>query len=323
MKISIIGIALITSLFSFSAYSAPKEELKFCAENDVQKKISISSNRLSFKNQGGLANGGVCWWHSRFTRNANYVAVFSPEKAKPHNKTMNRPKKFAGKTPMKRVPAPGSVKYILKQIKYGKVVEIPGYKNLREFSKANRKEIQKLLGDWQIEDGFIKQSWVVGLMGKSKTTAAKFEKSMDKTFKRVSKGQAVYQKLQIKGVVAHAWIVTGMEKTRDGYNISVIDSNYSSTRIWRYKKGDTHFNYPGWGKFVPYTERTREEKKTKKAKEKFCMKVALGNGFAVLTGEKDSRDVNADSINDSALVTKDFSGKKSKKSSKKTGARKK
>ena len=131
MKIYIIGFTLIASIFTFSANSASQEEVKFCAENDVQKKISNSNNRLSFTNSGGLVNGGVCWWHSRFTRNANYVAVFSPDKAKPHNKTMRRPKKPARKSPIKRLPAPGSVKYILKQIKYGKVVEIPGYKNLR------------------------------------------------------------------------------------------------------------------------------------------------------------------------------------------------
>ena len=53
---------------------------------DPQILINYSSettNLMSFKNQGGLFNGGVCWWHSRFQRNIFYLSIFRPDLNKP------------------------------------------------------------------------------------------------------------------------------------------------------------------------------------------------------------------------------------------------
>src|SRR5438270_754213 len=44
------------------------------------------SQRLSFGNTGGIAHGGVCWWHSRFQRAAIYLTIFRPDLPKPSHR---------------------------------------------------------------------------------------------------------------------------------------------------------------------------------------------------------------------------------------------
>jgi hypothetical protein len=259
--------------FTLNVFAAPTTLKNFCSRGNVQEKLKESSNRISFNNKGGLFNGGVCWWHSRLLRNASYLVYFSPEKEKPHHETKVQLIRFPDPKAPKgiRVPAPGSVRYILNKIKEGKeVVEIPGFSDLNSFSRFYEPEIQDLLNDWQLEDGVVNQSWIVGLKGDSEVEPEELQKRMNELYQRISDGEVVYQKLQLPGIVAHAWLVMGMIKHSDGYTLKVIDSNYNSIQTHEYRYGDTSLRYSYFGNFVPYTDNTREERRLREAREKFC-----------------------------------------------------
>lgn len=254
-------IPFVLALSSLSSFAAIQEADrasvaagKFCEErlsdaHQLQSFITKRNNQLYFTNQGGVFGGGVCWWHSRFTRSAAYLAVFDPSLPKPSDEDA---KKIIGRLRDRKG-----------------VTLIPGFKNLNEFSIAYGNQIQSKLNDWQRSDGLLKASWVKGLSGSSEISAEEMSQRMDELFERVQRGEIVYQMLQMPGVVAHAWLVTGMEKTYDGYRLQVIDSN-SGTEIYTFRNGMTTFNYMNWYKFVPYTGQLGEEQKLSSKLIEFC-----------------------------------------------------
>lgn len=250
----LITLTILLITLSFGAQAA-KQAKDLCRNHNqkgyFKKMISSSENRLNFNNYGGLLNGGVCWWHSRFTRNALYLAVFSPYKQRPN----------VAKT-----------KRIIKAIRKGRrVVEIPGYSNLAHFSAQNRNLIQSELEKWQIIDGVINQQWIVGLWGGTTKPAAKLKKWMDKLYDYVVvKDNIGYQKIQIKGIDAHAWLIYDMKKTYNGYNLKVIDSNSSSTRTIHYYDGSETIKDPWYGSVIPYLGRKKEQRRLKRIVKKFC-----------------------------------------------------
>lgn len=252
MKLLLILLLAVPSL-SLLAQSENSSRV-FCdgrlsSPEAVQNIINQSQNQLSFTNQGGIFGGGVCWWHSRFTRAAAYLAVFDPSLPRPTEE---------------------EAQDIINTLRDRKrVVVIPGYQNLYEFSRVHREKIQDKLNDWQRSDGVLKASWIQGLQGSSETEASKLQTLMDELFERVSAGEVVYQKLQMPGVVAHAWLVTGMEQTRDGYRLTVVDSNVGRAN-YTYRQGMTSFNYHGWYQFVPYTHQTKEEEKLREKLADYC-----------------------------------------------------
>lgn len=239
------------------AVSVSMSKSEFCADrkdrNYARELLQDRENMLAFTNHGGLVNGGVCWWHSRFTRNATYLAIYRPDLPRPSENEARR---------------------IIKEIRKGdNLVVIPGYSNLSEFSGYSGfgDLIQEELERWQKGDGFIRQQWIVGLAGSSSTTAEKMKSIMDELYNYVEvEGNIAYQKLQLPGVVAHAWLVVGMEKTRDGYELKIVDSNYRNPYFVTYYEGMTHLNYSGFGSFVPYLERERELRSVKRVISKNC-----------------------------------------------------
>ena len=164
-------------------------------------------------------------------------------------------------------------KRIIKDIRLGKITIVPGYRNLREFSLDFSAEIQDRLNKWQIGDGFMRQQWTVGMWGFSKTSAKKLKKRMDALYQDVAVENLVYQMLQMPGVVAHAWLVVGMKKLSNGYRIDVVDSNYTSTKSFRYRDGDKSLSYSYFGSFVPITGKKRELRKLKRTVQKYCNKI--------------------------------------------------
>lgn len=238
-----------------SLFAAPKSKSEFCASyrspKRAQNLLREDTMRMAFANRGGLAYGGVCWWHSRFQRNAAYLTIYRPDLPKPSSREIKR---------------------IIKKIRFGRdVVTIPGYSNFYQFSRENEREIQSRLNGWQRHDGFILQSWVIGLAGSSTRDPDELREEMDELYQQVSQGDIVYQKLQIKGIVAHAWLVIGMEKTRDGYELFVIDSNSPySTQKYTYTLGDESFYHHYYGEFAPYTGQNRELDRIKSAAKEFC-----------------------------------------------------
>lgn len=250
-------LLVLVAMATPKAYSAvtSKSAYGFCKDRQdeqyYQDLLKNPENQLSFRNQGGLINGGVCWWHSRFTRNALYLAVYRPDL---------------------RRPTRSQAIDIIDDIRDGdRVVTIPGYSNLREFSRDFQREIQDELEAWQKVDGFIKQQWIVGLWGSTEKDADDLMDDMDELYEYVALDKNVaYQKLQLPGIVAHAWLVTDIHKTSRGYDLEVHDSNYYGTRTIPYKVGMTQFHYGGYGEFVPYTERKRELRGLKKVVRRFC-----------------------------------------------------
>jgi hypothetical protein len=240
------------------AETASQNKAEFCADREnteyYQKFLLNKENRLSFTNHGGLANGGVCWWHSRFTRKAAYLAIYRPELPKPSKEEAYD---------------------IVLAIRMGnKVVEVPGYRNLYEFSRDFKDIIQQRLERWQVGDGFMRQQWTVGLWGASQVSADEMRERMDELYEEVVENNDVaYQVLQIKGVVAHAWLVVDMERTANGYNIQVIDSNYMTPTTYSYRHGMTNLRSPYWGQFVPRTGKKSEMNKMKKIVSKFCKNI--------------------------------------------------
>lgn len=249
-------LALLLTVFTVNIYAVePSSEKSFCEDRKdpayMQKLVSSSKNTLGFTNRGGLFGGGVCWWHSRMTRNAAYLAYFSPEKEKLNTEE--------------------GVKKILKALRKGKgPVEIPGHKNFNEFSRYNQSIVQDYLDHWQRESGILNQSWIKGVTGKAKRKAKKMQKEMDKTFRDIQEGKVVYHKLQIKGIVAHAWLVHSMEKTDNGYKLNVIDSNYYQSSSYHYEIGDRYLYHRHYGKFSPYREKKREERHLREAIQEHC-----------------------------------------------------
>jgi hypothetical protein len=253
---------LLIGLLSTQAFAqvASEAKIKFCQNrlmtvDGIQKIVGSSYNQLAYPNYGGFLGGGVCWWHSRFTRAAAYLAVFDPSLPK---------------------PSYDEAKKIIQSIRdRNQVITIPGYTNLQEFSLDYFREITSKLGDWQRADALLKVAWVKGLSGNSKIKPDNMTSIMDELYKRVLRGEVVYQMLQMPGIMAHAWLVTGMTKLTNGYQLSIVDSNIGND-VYRYISGDQNINYlleeesiP----FVPYTGQTGEEEKLKEKLANSCAEI--------------------------------------------------
>lgn len=211
------------------------------------------SQRLSFANHGGISNGGVCWWHSRFQRASLYLTVYRPELPKPTR---------------------AEARVLIHAIrKMRQVVVIPGYRDLSEFSKDFQFDIQSQLERWQLFDGIVGFRWIDGLMGASKVSASRLKRIMDRFYGDMVSSKAILlQKLQVPGLPAHAWNVVSMAPTGDGgYGLQVIDSNLPNrTLSIRYAVGDRQLELPyGWV-FVPYEDYNGDLRKEFRAFRKFC-----------------------------------------------------
>jgi len=231
----------------------------FCQERAqprfAQLHVAQEANRLSFVNGGGLMNGGVCWWHSRFTRNAAYVARFRPDLPKPS------------------IP---EAKRLIHAIRSGSaIVDVPGYSDLQTFSIDFQNEIQKKLEEWQTADGIGRGDWIRGLQGRTSENPAKLATMMDELYQRVMvKQELVYQKLQLPGITSHAWLVIHMVKEANGYLLTIADSNYLTLKTKRYTRGSTQMMYGNNG-FVPYTEFSDELVNLEKVVSQACRRQQL------------------------------------------------
>ena len=207
----------------------------FCARSDEDLRAAFEDPalRLGFQNQGGLLNGGTCWWHSRLQRAAVYLARFRPELPRPDQSGVER---------------------ILKDlVHFRSVVEIPGYSGFAEFSHDHERLVQRELDLWQIRDGFVNQQWIRGLSGRPELPARRLEKRMEKihrAFKTSKPG--LWLMVQMKGITSHALLLLGMEPTSEGYHLRFIDSNFpDETRELEYHRGERKLDL-GYATFVPY-----------------------------------------------------------------------
>lgn len=258
-------------LFSINAFALPNTKIEFC--NRVNQKTSIQEsaldifNLMSFKNDGGLFNGGVCWWHSRFQRNAFYLLKINPQGTKPSS---------------------NEIKEFIKRLRQSnEVLTLNGYQNFNEFTKTHQKEIQKELDNWQLYDGIVLGGWIDGIKGDTKIPSNELQLKMEELHNYVNNLKKVaYQKLQIKGITSHAWLVTNIVKTESGYDLGYLDSNDPHRiNLYRYKTGDESFYIKGYGNFVPYLEFKREEEKLNQVAQNYCNKA-----FTITFDEIDYQD---------------------------------
>lgn len=243
-------------IYSIKADIIPQDKNLFCERFVNKTKLMDLSlemqNRLSFKNSGGLINGGVCWWHSRFQRNLLYLSLFDS----------NLP-----------MVSKNEYRQIIKDIRKGeKIITIPGFKNVNDFSRELNGEIQKELENWQLYDGLVLGGWLEGIKGDTKVSSNELELSMNTLYLYFNNGEKIpYLKLQIKGITSHAWLISHIEKTSNGYTLRLIDSNYPQrTSYYQYTIGDESFHDTDWGNFVPYLRFTNEEKRLSNISKKYC-----------------------------------------------------
>ncbi|MFZ4714699.1 MAG: hypothetical protein ACOYL6_13360 [Bacteriovoracaceae bacterium] len=234
-----------------------------CKRTDegVIQLLKNPGNRLSFKNKGGLGNGGVCWWHSRFERAASYLAAFDPSLAKPTKSELYD---------------------LLRDITLMKPVTIPGYSNLFEVSSENVPLFQKILNHWQARDAFINQAWTRGLKGSVHMDADKLHAHMNQIFDQFQKKRKPYfLMLQMPSVVAHAYLLLDMIKTETGYEMYVVDSNFPLKVVTQiYNIGDETLIYGNKSMidmigdpFIPYLGFARDYKKMERELSDFCHKI--------------------------------------------------
>lgn len=248
MKYLILILTFPTFLYAQSGKS------EFCKQRQnfraAQSSISLSQNLMGFNNDGGIANGGTCWWHSRFQRNAHYLAFFQA------NKPMKDERYY--KQRIRKIISGKSISYI------------PGFKNLKEFTTKYRPYIQKQLNRWQLRDGILNFAWVNGLKGETSTSASKLKSMMENLFDLVEKKKNItYTKLQLPGIVSHSWLIYKMVPKNNGYAIHYIDSNYAQRpKVYTYVFGDRNLRVYDGG--LIYPEKGNEYKKVKAALGSYC-----------------------------------------------------
>jgi hypothetical protein len=224
-------------LFFILTYSSISFAGDFCArtQSDMKMLLSEKTSRISFKNNGGLFNGGVCWWHSRLQRSSAYLVQFRPDRNRPTNPELNM---------------------ILNSLRMmNKTVVIPGYQDFETFSTDYKNEIQAMLNDWQKRDGFFNFEWMRGISGKSSLEPDQMRARMDDVYKHYKNSPTpLWIMAQIKGIESHSFLILRMVQTENGYTMEVIDSNHPvETVTIDYHQGDRNLRATGAKySFVPY-----------------------------------------------------------------------
>lgn len=210
----------------------------------------INPNLLSFTNSGGLLGKGVCWWHSRFTRAALYLAFFLPDSPAP------------GRTRARRI--------ISSLMKADRVVAIPGYTCLRDFSAEYERDIRKTLERRQLLDGLVFLAWVNGLAGASAADPCRMKSLMDRMNAECASGGLVYVKFQTRGIDAHSLIITDCRSDRyGGYVIRCLDSNRPREEVLRYRVGYGSLKLASGMTGVPYVQRSGELRRFHQLTDRF------------------------------------------------------
>lgn len=239
--------------FLLSMFVSVSHANEFCqrSQEDLFKAFEAPENRIGFQNDGGLQDGGVCWWHSRLQRSSIYLSTFAPEKSKP---TLAEAQKL--------------VRHL---IYFTQVVEIPGYRNFSEFSADFEPLIQKELDQWQIRDGFLYQQWIRGLYGRASLPASSLKNHMNRLYSKFKLSKpGLWVMAQMPGITSHALLIIGMVKSNVGYHLRVIDSNRPlSTRELDYHFGD-HSIELGGDFFTPYPGFQLDQDKINTALQKYC-----------------------------------------------------
>lgn len=237
------------------ATSAPQGREAYCTiaadTKNFRRLADDPANHMDFRNKGGLFNGGVCWWHSLFQRAAWYLTVYRPDRPKP-NLTQ--------------------AKFLVHLIARGKdVVEIPGYSNFREFSRAHRDLIQDKLEQWQVTDGLLKFVWINGLLAPGSMPPDELRQHMRSFTELVNRsGEIHWAMWQVPGITAHASLFLFAHPTSIGSLSTIVDSNFPGrTDLLPYIDGSSEIQ-TYFGPMVPYPGRSKDLKRFAHARSKYC-----------------------------------------------------
>jgi hypothetical protein len=256
------GVVLGVLLSTLSARAnVPEGSEAYCSRTmgDFRSLIETVESRISFANYGGFFGRGLCWWHSRLQRNSVYLSLFAPEKP--------------------RLTDAQASQIVSDLINAKRVVEIPGYSNFYEFSADYKEMIHAKLAGWQKKDSLAHFAWVRGLRGGESRSASEMKKFMDDLYDKVEvKNEIVYTKLQLPGLVAHAWLVIGVQKvdafaTADvgAYKLRVIDSSLPQRTLEEiYVEGDTQVSVWRAGEAGIFEEHSGTLRKIRERFKKHC-----------------------------------------------------
>lgn len=259
-------ISITVQAKNFTARSSAKSKAEFCeGRKDVHYFANLAhnpENMMTLENQGGIFNGGVCWWHSLFQRSSIYLTVYRPELAKPDRNL---------------------AKKIIHAIAAGKrVIEIPGYNNFKEFTLDWNKEIQSKLEAWQLEDGALKWAWIEGLSGSTTADPSVIAKTLNFVVQRAEDNGALeYTMWQFPGITAHASINIGGWNKGNTYGVTHLDSNFPQ-KIKEYvwappARAISTANYSE--RFMAYVYRRSDLNDFKKAGDQYCASRSYDHDF--------------------------------------------
>lgn len=243
-------------LFLSSSLSLAQDPFCQRTQKDIIQLIDHPLQRIAFKNRGGLFKGGVCWWHSRLQRSSYYLARYAPSAPKPNV---------------------SEVRSILGHLRrMDSVVVIPGYDNFESFTREHEAQVQKVLEEWQKIDGFLNMKWIKGISGNYRLSAKKLEARMKLVYETYkSSPTPIWVLAQMKGIIAHSFLVRRMEVLPSGYLMEVIDSNKpGEMRTIRYQFGDTSLKIQRTKReFVLYTGFQQDFVKMKRSLQRHCKSI--------------------------------------------------
>lgn len=243
------------------------------SQPEIKAYLREPSSRVSFENDGGLFNGGVCWWHSRLQRSSAYLVRFKPDLNPPTNPELQK------------------ILHDLREMK--NLVVIPGYHDFYTFSKDHHHSIQGMLDEWQKIDGFLNFEWLRGISGRSRLPAGELVARMDSVYNFYKKSPApVWLMAQIKGVTSHSLLLLNMEKNATGYDLEVIDSNHPlETLTIEYHHGDVTIHAPkDKYTFVPYVGFQNDYRNILSALQRSCPDSMVSEEYEIEDGEVEISD---------------------------------
>ncbi len=246
-------IFILMALFVSSSLFAQSRQ--FCERNrgDILSLMQEPTARMAFRNTGGIGNGGVCWWHSRFQRSSLFLAKFRPEKARPNARQIND---------------------IVSGLRYmERVVEIPGYSNFETFTRDNQKQIQSTLNAWQFADGVYNFQWLRGISGNSALPPKDMEARMNSVYQSYkSSPAAMWVMAQMHGITSHSFLVLNIDQVNGGYDLDLIDSNHPMEVVMvKYHTGDQFLvTNKSETRFVPYVGFQEDFRKISKSLSGHC-----------------------------------------------------
>lgn len=275
-------MSILVALFILCFAHAETQSTRFCERknSDIHRELANPAHRLSFRNQGGLINGGVCWWHSRLQRSSLYLARFNPRRPKPNG---------------------AQIRGILSALKkMNQVVEIGGYENFFDFTKGEEPSVQALLEAWQKEDGILYFQWIRGLSGQYQLPPRALENKMEELANLVeSSPTPVWVMAQMKGITSHSFLIRSIERLPQGFRFELIDSNApAKLRYSKFQRGDRSLRLEDGGKeFVLYSGFQSDFNKIRSALGHFCRwnphslrEEGLFGSEAIIPGEIEPRD---------------------------------